>query len=622
MPTRKILILLVFTFVSIIAYAGEKAAPISLHPDNPRYLSWRGKPTVLITSAEHYGAVMNAPFDYIAYLDELHSAGLNLTRIFSGVYCEADGDFEIANNTLAPGLGNLLTPFARSDKPGYANGGNKFDLTKWDDAYFARLKDFVAQADKRGIAVEFTFFCPYYHRTQWALSPFNPENNINDIDLKVVAKGKGLGRFGHAVISDPKLLTVQQALVRKVVMELKDADNLYYEVCNEAYRVDIEWQHKIAQMIVDAEKDFPRKHLIAQNIRDVYKSVHPAVSIYNYHPGAVNTSVRGNYGLNKLNGLDETSPKPLPGMPRGTAQSAFDYRRWGWTHLLDGGAIYNNLDYSFTVEDPKGRKSWGQDEKMAKVRKQLQILKDFIEGFDFVHMKPDTTHVSWSGSSGSVEAVHVLSKQGEAYAIYLYGGTRAVLTLNLPAGQYRAEWVNTLSGKVDKADDITHRGGTLELASPMYKDDVALRLNAVSTASLLAKTTIGAPETSERPNILWITCEDISVNFGCYGDAYARTPNLDKLASEGILYTKVYATAPTCSPARSSIITGVHACSLGTQHLRSIIGKPGEIRCFTEYLREAGYYCTNNYKQDYNFRTPENAWDESSRSAHWMEEAA
>ena len=93
-------------------------AVLRLHHENPRYLSWRGRSTVLVTSGEHYGAVMNASFDYMAYLDELQSVGLNLTRIFSGVYCEAAGDWDIENNTLAPGPGNLLCPFARSDTPG------------------------------------------------------------------------------------------------------------------------------------------------------------------------------------------------------------------------------------------------------------------------------------------------------------------------------------------------------------------------------------------------------------------------------------------------------------------------------------------------------------------------
>ena len=120
----------------------------------------------------------------------------------------------------------------------------------------------------------------------------------------------------------------------------------------------------------------------------------------------------------------------------------------------------------------------------------------------------------------------------------------------------------------------------------------------------------------ERPNILWITCEDISPYLGCYGDSNAKTPNIDKLARQGVLYTKAFATAPVCAPVRSALVTGVYATSLGTQHLRSEIKLPSQIKCFPEYLREAGYYCSNNYKKDYNF-IDVNVWDESSHTAHW-----
>ncbi len=121
---------------------------------------------------------------------------------------------------------------------------------------------------------------------------------------------------------------------------------------------------------------------------------------------------------------------------------------------------------------------------------------------------------------------------------------------------------------------------------------------------------------NDRPNILWITCEDICPYLGCYGDVEATTPNLDKLAGAGMLYTNAYSTAPVCAPVRSCLITGVYATSMGTQHLRSHVELPSHIKCFTQELREAGYYCTNNDKKDYNF-TDVGAWDESSKEAHW-----
>ena len=120
----------------------------------------------------------------------------------------------------------------------------------------------------------------------------------------------------------------------------------------------------------------------------------------------------------------------------------------------------------------------------------------------------------------------------------------------------------------------------------------------------------------EKPNILWITCEDVSPDYlGCYGDDYATTPNLNKFASEGVRYTRAFATAPVCAPARSCLITGAYATSLGTQHLRSNIKIRGYWG-FTHCLRMAGYYCSNNYKEDYNFKNAE-LWDDSSHTAHW-----
>ncbi len=126
-----------------------------------------------------------------------------------------------------------------------------------------------------------------------------------------------------------------------------------------------------------------------------------------------------------------------------------------------------------------------------------------------------------------------------------------------------------------------------------------------------------AEAADDRPNVLWITCEDISPNLGCYGDPQAITPNLDRLAAEGVRYTGAFSVASVCSPARSCLITGVYPTSLGTQHLRSVLRLPEHIRCFPEYLRKAGYYCSNNVKEDYNFKKPPGSWDESSRQAHW-----
>jgi N-sulfoglucosamine sulfohydrolase len=128
---------------------------------------------------------------------------------------------------------------------------------------------------------------------------------------------------------------------------------------------------------------------------------------------------------------------------------------------------------------------------------------------------------------------------------------------------------------------------------------------------------------AELPNILWITSEDNGLFLGCYGDTFATTPNLDRLAAEGFRYTRAYANTPVCAPARNTIITGVYACSSGNEQMRSLYPKSETVRYYTEYLRNLGYYCTNNSKTDYNTSSVdlETMWDECSPKAHYRNRA-
>ena len=140
-----------------------------------------------------------------------------------------------------------------------------------------------------------------------------------------------------------------------------------------------------------------------------------------------------------------------------------------------------------------------------------------------------------------------------------------------------------------------------------------------AAAMALPQIPLNAAEAADpqKPNILWISTEDISPDLGCYGDSYAVTPNIDKLAARGVRYTNVYSHSGVCAPTRSGIITGMYPTTLGTNHMRCKGVPPAYIKCFSEYLRAEGYYCTNNSKTDYQFDPPASAWDESSRKAHW-----
>ena len=147
---------------------------------------------------------------------------------------------------------------------------------------------------------------------------------------------------------------------------------------------------------------------------------------------------------------------------------------------------------------------------------------------------------------------------------------------------------------------------------------VFLKAAGLGAAALVADASAMAKPAAKRPpNILWITCEDMSPNLGCYGDSFAVSPNLDRFASQGVRFTNAYGITGVCAPNRSCLITGVWPSTLGSHDMRSRTRLPSNIKCFSEYLRDSGYYCTNRSKTDYNFPVPKKAWDESSGKAHW-----
>lgn len=461
--------------VQLAACAGQ---PIALHPDNPHYFIWKNQPTVLITSGEHYGALLNLDFDYEQYFDELQRHDLNHTRIFAGTYREVDSSFGITNNTLAPKPGRYASPWARSDQSGYAAGGNKFDLTKWDKAYFKRLRELMQAAQQRGIVVELTLFCPMYKDELWTVCPMNSANNINGIG--------DCPREEAFTLKHQSLVDVHVAVTQKIVRELRDFGNLYYEICNEPYfgGVTMQWQHKMIDTIVETESDFDFQHLISLNVANGRQQVidpHPAVSIFNFHYCVPPDTVAMNDHLNKVIGENETGF-------RGSDDVL--YRTEAWDFLFAGGGLYNNLDYSFTPSHPDGSfteyRSPGGGSRA--LRRQLQILKRFFDEIDVIRMRPDRSGIVRVDPKLTAS---VLVEPGKTWAIYLHTplpnkpqdiqklirkDTQATITIELPAGRYQGRWINTLTGQATELATIQHNGGPLQLTTPRFDDDIALRI--------------------------------------------------------------------------------------------------------------------------------------------------
>jgi Cellulase (glycosyl hydrolase family 5) len=457
------------------AETGLDAEPLKLHPENPHYFLFRGKAAVLITAGEHYGAVLNLDFDYVRYLNELEAGGFNLTRLFSGFYRELPGSFGIEENTLAPAPGRFACPWARSETPGAADGGNKFDLERWDARYFERLKSFVNEASNRGVIVEVVLFCTMYDDALWTSCPLNARNNAQ-------AVGK-VSRSEVFALKEHALVTAQEAMVRKIVTELKDSDNVYYEICNEPYErggFQMEWNDRIVSVIAETEASIPIRHLIAQGIANGSAAVerpNPRVSVFNFH-SARPESVALNYSLNRPIADDETG---------GRDRTDFSFRSEAWEFMLAGGAVFSHLDFSFTCAHPDGTARFigAPGGGGPNLRRQLRVLKEFIETFDFVRMQPDhemiRSHRAAATDADAQEqtppAVTAFSQPGRSYAIYVRGSAPSELTLELPAGGYLATWCNTKNGAVEKSERFKHTGGSKLLISPSYDEDIALRVN-------------------------------------------------------------------------------------------------------------------------------------------------
>jgi hypothetical protein len=459
-------------FILSCSKNNDEPVPLSLHPENQHYLMFQNKPVILIGSTEHYGAVMNLDFDYIPYLDELAASGLNVTRTFTGIYVEPQSAFGIRMNSMAPKPEKFICPWPRSSEPGYANGGNKFDLSKWDKDYFTRLKDFITEAGKRNIIVELDLFSNFYDTVQWKLSPLHAANNINNVEN--IADHKEILSLRH-----PEILDIQEKMVREIISQLKDFDNLYYEICNEPYFGDTialrEWEQHMTGVVVDAEKDFKYKHLISNNVANFSRLVsepREGVSIYNFHYAKPPVTVASNYHLNKVIGDNETG---FNGIHDAT------YRTEAWDFILAGGGLFNHLDYSFTTDNEDGTFTIQPDQPGGggkTLRNQFKILTGFMQSLDFIKMKPVENGI-FSLPEEESAGIHGLQGSDAVYAIYIHrkdtGSYISKLRAELPEGSYTLTWTDTKSGAETVADLKDHKGNAAELLSPVYSVDIALK---------------------------------------------------------------------------------------------------------------------------------------------------
>lgn len=478
-------VLIIMLLIPVIA----DAQPLSKDPINPHYLHYKGQPLLLITSAEHYGAVLNLDFDYHKYLETLYREGMNYTRIFISTYVEVPGSFGIENNSLSPQAGSFIAPWQRVDDPGLYENEGKFDFNTWNPDYFTRLTDFVQTADNYDIIVEVTFFCATYQDAYWIRHPFNPGNNVNDLGE--------LARQDFNTLKNDRVNYYQKLLVEKITTELNMYDNIFYEISNEPWADNgvettflhktlkpnnslgwqiwstsatpaaLAWQDNVAKTFRSTEDGLSKKHLLAQNysnFKENIPNVADNIDILNFHY-AWPEAVTENYGWNRPIGFDESG---FAGSEDTT------YLSQAWAFMLSGGAIFNNLDYSFYSgrEDGTGTNQ-APGGGSTRLRQQLRFLSDFLNGFEFNKMKPSQQVIVHSpGMDG-----YCLAAAGQSYALYFQGRNQGKVHLDILPGEYDLQIHLPDDTKLSVEKQLTHLAGILEIEIPR-KSRIAISLKS------------------------------------------------------------------------------------------------------------------------------------------------
>jgi len=465
----------------------RKTSPgvIGVHESNPHYFKYKEKEILLITSAEHYGAVINKKFDYVSYFDKLLAYGMNYTRIYPGAFVECEGKWMPEDN-MAPGA-DLIVPWVRSDTPGFRGGGNKFDLETWDENYFARLRDFIEQAERRGIIVEICFFnCQY--EDFWEYSPLHADANI-----------QGVGDCGPddcQTLENVILVEEQLKYVEKIMIETNEYDNIIYEFVDEPTLFDTpskkayEWIDALIERAVDTEEKLPKKHMLAQQLElgvDFCTDERISIITTQY----INMNSRQIGGVTALDNCYHNE-KPIE------LNETFYINSWrkdslipcsrleAWEFMIGGGAAFNQLNGFYHVSNPAGN-----NETNHAILRGLKNLRAFLEGFEYIKMKRDKETVRRVSLGASVNMISGANQ----YAMYMhhsfpcvgdwhgtlyepnYGRYSPVVTLRLPEGSYSVIFIDPENFIEMKKISVTANGAAdVDIKCPEYNLDIAIKI--------------------------------------------------------------------------------------------------------------------------------------------------
>jgi hypothetical protein len=459
----------------------SETGPVRKHPGNPHYFSYKGKPLVLITTDQHYGAVINLDFDYIPFLDRLHEHSMNLTRIYPGAYVEMKDQYA-KGNPLGPAPNRYILPWQKSTVSG-ANtnlGVYKYDLERWDDGYFRRLKDYVHQAALRDIIVEIAFFNGMYD-DRWAAQPLYHANNV---------QGVGTCEFKqYTTLADKPLVEAQLKYVKKIASELLESDNIIYDISDEPEMQSQDswsWNSAMLDALISVDH---YKHLYGE-------TAHSATPDFTKDRRISWLPTEYISPMEKTLDTNYIDAKPIVDVetayyPSWYGNPVEETRAEGWYGMVGGLAGIIHLNAEFSTSNPSARGTSTENEILP----QKRVLMEFMRSLDYVKM----TKFSGLRVADSGALARGIAQPGKQYALYVFHGTRKwdnwsqgptasrfnvdvawhadTVSIDLPQGTYSIKWINPATGAVIASGSKECSGGEFVLETPRYCTDIALRMD-------------------------------------------------------------------------------------------------------------------------------------------------
>lgn len=491
---------------------------LRLHPDNPKLFEFRGRPRVLLTATEHYGAVMNRPFDFERYLADAAEKGMTLTRLFV-LFRELQTPIN-PYSTCKPESPDFITPFARTGPGRALDGELKFNLDQPNPEFYDRLHRFVRRAGEYGIVVEVVLLSNTYAAHIWELNPLHAKNNVNGLPEIVWPE--------YMCQRHPAVFARQAAHVRRIVAELNPYDNVLYEICNEPGGGTIgelagpppaevnAWLAALIGVVRETEAGLPNRHLIAGQEAFAYEggiqgcdgsfrgldydvaNVHALPNVIlngrTYDLGPFMSKQLALRAMRDFGLAAYAETRPLNQDEDNIATQYKDDEAWtihrkrAWVTLLTGGH-YDCIDFSIINYSEAGTEA-----SRRGLRAWFGHLARFIHSFDLARARPIAglvrelpphTLEAAFGVAGEDFAVYLADERENASARDLPDGDQVErgagqpingeLALDLPEGEYEAAAYDPQTGQYSPAVPIQGGAGA-RLRLPEFRHDLALRI--------------------------------------------------------------------------------------------------------------------------------------------------